>query len=71
MRQRRQPDRRRTLGGWALRAAVVLAIFAAGVALGQAFDDSSPPGSTRTSVRTLVPETLVPETVTVVVTTTP
>jgi hypothetical protein len=49
----------------------VLVVFAAGVALGQALDDSSPPAGTRTSVRTLVPETLSAETVTITVETTP
>jgi len=49
----------------------LLIIFAAGLALGQALDDSSAPAGTRTSVRTLVPGTLSPETVTVTVTTAP
>jgi hypothetical protein len=50
---------------------VVLVVFAAGVALGQALDDSSPPAGTRTSVRTLVPGTLSAETVTITVETSP
>jgi hypothetical protein len=45
----------------------VLVVFAAGLALGQALDDSSPPAGTQTSVRTLVPGSLSPETVTVTV----
>jgi len=49
----------------------VLIVFAAGVALGQALDDSDPPAGTNTSVRTLVPATLSPETVTITVATTP
>jgi hypothetical protein len=61
--------RRRPLGAWALRAAGLLILFAVGVALGQALDDSSPPTDTSTSVRTLVPATLKAETVTVTVTT--
>jgi hypothetical protein len=52
-----------------LRAAGLLILFAVGVALGQALDDSSPPTDTSTSVRTLVPATLKAETVTVTVTT--
>ncbi len=49
----------------------LLAVFAVGLALGQALDDSSPPSGTRTSVRTLAPLTLSGETVTVTVTTVP
>ena len=71
MRPRPQKNARRPLGTWALRSAAVLIVFAAGVALGQALDDSSPPSGTRTSVRTLVPETLSAETVTVTVETAP
>ncbi len=71
MRPRPQRKPRRRLGIWALRAAALLLVFAAGIALGQALDDSSAPAGTRTSVRTLVPGTLSPETVTVTVTTTP
>jgi len=72
MRPRPQKDdRRRRLKTWALRSAAVLVVFAAGVALGQALDDSSPPAGTRTSVRTLVPATLDAETVTVTVETAP
>jgi len=46
-------------------------VFAIGLALGQALDDSSPPSGTRTSVRTLAPVTLAPQTVTVTVTRAP
>jgi hypothetical protein len=60
---------RRQLGAWALRAVGVLIVFAVGIALGQALDDSSPPPGTETSIRTLVPATLSSETVTVTVTT--
>jgi hypothetical protein len=67
MRPRPRRNRRRDLGIRAFRAAAVLVVFAAGVALGQALDDPSPPAGTRTSVRTLVPGTLSPETVTVTV----
>lgn len=57
------------LGLWALRVAALLVVFAVGLALGQALDDSSPPAGTRTSVRTLAPVTLIPDPVTVTVTT--
>jgi len=67
MRPRAHADRRRALRTWALRSAALIVVFAAGVALGQALDDSSPPAGTRTSVRTLVPGTLSAETVTVTV----
>jgi hypothetical protein len=68
---RPQADRRRRLSTWALRSAAVLVVFAVGLALGQALDDSSPPAGTRTSVRTLVPGTLSAETITVTVVTAP
>jgi hypothetical protein len=65
---RRVPRRRRSLYGvWALRAAGLLIVLAVGMALGQALDDSSPQSGTNTSIRTLVPATLSPETVTVTV----
>ncbi|MEK6274870.1 MAG: hypothetical protein AABM30_05960 [Actinomycetota bacterium] len=71
MRPRREADRRRALRTWALRGALLLIVFAVGLALGQALDDSAPPAGTRTSVRTLTPGTLSPETVTVTVGTAP
>jgi hypothetical protein len=65
---RREPRRRRRrYGVWALRVAGMLIVLAVGIALGQALDDSSPPSGTNTSIRTLVPATLSPETVTVTV----
>ena len=70
MRPRPRRSRRR-LGTWALRIAGLLAVFAIGIALGQALDDASPPAGTNTSVRTLEPETLSAETITVTVTTAP
>lgn len=45
-----------------------IVVFAVGIAVGQALDDSSPPGGTQTLVRTLQPLPLAPaarETVTV------
>jgi hypothetical protein len=71
MRPRPQVGRRRRLRTWALRSAAALIVFALGLALGQALDDSPAPTGTRTSVRTLVPGSLTPETVTVTVVTNP
>jgi hypothetical protein len=70
MRPRQQADRRRRRI-WAFRAAAVLIVFLVGLALGQALDDSSPPTGTQTSIRTLEPGSLTPETVTVTVPTAP
>lgn len=70
MRPRPRRDRRR-LGTWALRVAALLAVFAVGIAIGQAMDDAAPPAGTNTSIRTLEPGTLSAETVTVTVTTAP
>jgi hypothetical protein len=71
MRPRREAVRRPGLRTWALRGALLLIVFAVGLALGQALDDSAPPTGTRTSVRTLAPGTLNPETITVTVGTVP
>ena len=57
--RRRLPRRSR----WPRRivvAVVVLAIFALGIAIGQALDDGPPPPSTETYVRTLEPMTQQP-----------
>jgi hypothetical protein len=54
-----------------LRAAALAIVLVIGIALGQAFDDSSAPSGTETSVRTLEPGTQSVPTVTVTVTTTP
>jgi hypothetical protein len=54
-----------------VRAAVLLIVFAIGIAIGQTLDDSSAPSGSQTSVRTLAPVTLSAETVTVTVTTSP
>ena len=37
-----------------------IVVFAVGIAVGQALDDSSPPGGTQTLVRTLQPLPLAP-----------
>jgi hypothetical protein len=53
-----------------LLAAAVLAVFAVGIALGQALSDNPDPGGTQTLIRTLKPLPLAPaarETVTVTV----
>ena len=68
---RRRRRRRRRWTAWGLRALGLLVVFAVGLALGQALDDSSAPEGTQTSVRTITPATLSPETVTVTVTTSP
>lgn len=52
---------------WVLAAIGALVIFAVGVGLGQALAENPTGGGTRTQVRTLVPDTLPPETVTVTV----
>jgi hypothetical protein len=62
---RRRPRRR--IGVWAFRLAGLLVIFAAGLALGQALDDSAPPGGSQTLIRTIAPLTLSADTVTVTV----
>ena len=50
---RRQRRRREDVSKWAIRAAVVLLVFAAGIALGQALHDNPDPGQTVTLERTL------------------
>jgi hypothetical protein len=52
---RRRPSRRSPWLRRALIAAIVLVIFAIGIALGQALDDGPPSPSTQTYVRTLEP----------------
>jgi hypothetical protein len=68
---RHPPKRRRRVGPWVLRAVALAIVLAIGIALGQAFDDSSAPSGTETSVRTLEPGTQSVQTVTVTVTTAP
>ena len=63
-------DAPRPVGCPGCRAAGLAVVFAVGIALGQALDDSSAPSGTQTSVRTLAPATPSSQTVTVTVTTT-
>jgi anti-sigma-K factor RskA len=69
---RRPPRRRRRPGLWRalLLAAAAVAIFAAGVAVGEALREAPRPGGKRTYVRTLRPGSVSPTvgTVTLVVT---
>ena len=65
---RRKARRRPTLVSGALIAAATAVTFALGVALGQALGENEPGGETQTSIRTLAPETLPAQTVTVTVT---
>jgi cytochrome bd-type quinol oxidase subunit 2 len=66
-RRRDPPRRRRRVWRWILGIALLAAVFAIGVALGQALHDNPKPGATVTEVRTLTPLPLAPakETVTV------
>jgi len=54
--------------GIVLRLAVLAAIFAVGVALGEALHDNPKPGETRTQTRQLRPVSLPPVTRTITVT---
>jgi hypothetical protein len=67
-RERRARRRRPRFAPWGVRAALAGIVFAVGIAFGQALESDSGNGGTRTYVRTLVPETLPPETATVTVT---
>lgn len=67
--QRRTRQRRRpSLIRWGAPIAVAIVLFALGVALGQALEENRRGGETSTSIRTLEPETLPAQTVTVTVT---
>jgi ferric-dicitrate binding protein FerR (iron transport regulator) len=68
-RQRPRRRRRRRRFSWRalLAIVVVVCVFAAGVALGEALHDNPNSGGTTTSERTLRPLPLVPQTVTVTV----
>jgi hypothetical protein len=52
-RDRRRRRRREELLRWGIRLAVVLLVFALGVAVGQALHDNPKPGQTTTLERTL------------------
>jgi hypothetical protein len=65
-----QARRRRVRWGWILAAVLLVCVFAAGVALGEALHDNPRPGGKTTTSHTLRPLPLVPQTVTVTVTTT-
>jgi len=57
---RRRPPRRRRWPRRLVVAIAIVAIFALGIALGQALNDGPPPPSTETYVRTLEPMTQQP-----------
>lgn len=66
----RQPrSKGRRLLAWILRLAVLAIVFAAGLAVGKALEQSPDPGGTQTIVRTLEPLTVEPRERTVTVTT--
>jgi ferric-dicitrate binding protein FerR (iron transport regulator) len=67
---RRPPRRRRRPWRALLLAAGAAAVFAVGVAVGEALHDAPQPGGTRTYVRTLRPGTVSPSVRTVTVVTT-
>jgi hypothetical protein len=52
-RDRRRRRRREEVTRWGIRVAIVLVVFALGVALGQALHDNPKPGETITLERTL------------------
>jgi hypothetical protein len=68
-RPRASRRRRRRAVTWRLLIGLVVlvCVFGAGVALGEALHDNPKPGGTTTTVRTLRPLPLVPQTVTVTV----
>ncbi len=49
------PPRRAVAARWLLRLLLAAAIFAAGIALGEALHDNPQPGHTQTLLRTLKP----------------
>ena len=59
----------RTVLVWGLRVLIIAAVFAVGVAVGQALEDNPRPDGARTRVRTLKPLPLPPVRTTVTVTT--
>ena len=65
--ERRRRQRRAAAKRWAIRIVAVAAVFALGIALGEALQDNPQPGPPQTVVRTLRPLPLAPATVTVTV----
>ena len=63
--ERRRRRRRLVARRWGVRLVVAAAIFALGVALGEALHDNPTPGQTNTSLRTVRPGAPVTVTVTV------
>jgi hypothetical protein len=63
--ERSRRKRRATARRWAIRVLAAVAVFALGLAVGQALHDNPEPGSPQTIVRTLRPLPLAPATVTV------
>ena len=66
-RRRVQHRRRGIPWRWIGAAALLVVVFAVGVALGEALHDNPKPGGERTTQRTLRPLPLAPQTVTVTV----
>jgi hypothetical protein len=65
---RRTRRRRRSVAWrWVAAVALLVCVFAVGVALGEALHDNPKPGGERTTQRTLRPVPLAPKTVTVTV----
>jgi anti-sigma-K factor RskA len=65
--RRARRRRRSSAWRWVAIGLAFVAIFAVGIALGEALHDNPTPGGTRTTQRTLRPLPLVPQTVTVTV----
>ena len=53
--ERRRRRRRAQISRWAVRGAIVLAIFALGIAVGQSLQDNPRPTGPFTQVRTIPP----------------
>jgi hypothetical protein len=63
--RRARRRRRSVVWRWAASAAVLVCVFAVGLALGEALHDNPKPGGERTVQRILRPVPLVPKTITV------
>jgi hypothetical protein len=66
-RRRAQRQRRGIPRRWIGAAALLVVVFAVGLALGEALHDNPKPGGEKTTQRTLKPLPLAPQTVTVTV----